>query len=78
VPIEDRMDGANRGAPKVGLARLVPLKLVGEHRQLQQQFLGGTVERPFAIFEVQEDADISGDQLLQRIRRLNRFAPRDA
>ena len=39
--------------------------------QRQHDLVGGGVERPLAILEVEEHADAGGDQLLQRVRRLD-------
>ena len=39
----------------------------------QHDLVGGTVERPLPILEVEEHAHAGLDELLQRVRRLDRF-----
>ncbi|MDP1568968.1 MAG: hypothetical protein Q8L86_03105 [Vicinamibacterales bacterium] len=56
------------------LPRAVPLELVGEGRDGHQQLVSRPVERPFAALEVREHPDARGHQLLERVRRLDRFA----
>lgn len=53
---------------------LLALELVGESGERQHDLVGRRVERALAILQVEEDADAGRDELLQRLRRLDRFA----
>ena len=56
------------------LPRLLALELVGERRQRQHDLVGGGVERPLAVLEVEEHAHAGLHELLERVRRLDRLA----
>jgi hypothetical protein len=53
----------------------LPLKLVGERGQRQHDLVGRRIERSLAVFEVEEDSHAGLNELLQRVRRLDGFAP---
>jgi hypothetical protein len=56
------------------LPGLLALEFVGEGREAQHDLVRGAVERALAILEVEEHADAGGDDLLERVGRLDRFA----
>jgi hypothetical protein len=49
------------------LPRFLPLEFVGKRRERQHDLVGGAVQRPLAVFEVEEHADTGLDDLLQRV-----------
>src|SRR5690242_2354788 len=51
----------------------VALELVGERGQRQEDFVRGRLERPLAVFKVEEHPDAGGHELFERIRRFDRL-----
>ena len=58
------------------LAGFLALQFVGERREAEHDLVGRAVQGALPILEVEPDPNPSGDQLLQRIRGLDRFAPK--
>lgn len=56
------------------LTGLLALEFVGEGRLRQHDLVRRAVERPFAVLEVEEHADVCCHELLQRLRGFDRFA----
>jgi hypothetical protein len=60
------------------LPRFLALEFVGGRRQRQHDLVGGRIERALASLEVEEHAHAGGNELLERVRRFDRFAARGA
>jgi hypothetical protein len=56
------------------LSGLLAFELVGERGQREHDLVGGGIERPLPILEVEEHPHAAGDQLLQRVGCLDGLA----
>ena len=74
------MAGLRLGLHRVirALARLLALQLIGERGQRQHDLVRRAVERPLAVFQVEEDPHAGLDELFERVGRFDRLSTETA